>query len=297
MKIERTLIVGGTHGNELTGVYLVKKFEREPQLIQRESFETCTLLANKKAYEIGKRYVDTDLNRCFQSSCLDNLKLSSYEAQRAKVINHTFGNGGSRQADLIVDLHNTTSNMGLTIILASKKLFKLKLAAYLCDVNPNVKVLYSVPTTQDNPYLGSICEFGCTIEVGAVAQGILDANLFQQTEKLVHTILDYVLAYNQGVPPQVRDKLVVYESIGTIDYPRNEAGEIQAMIHPQLQFQDYQALNSGEPMFLTFDGEEIVYESNSVVYPVFINESAYYEKGVAMVITRPEEFSTTRQLT
>ena len=297
MKIERTLIVGGTHGNELTGVYLVKKFKREPQLIQRESFETCTLLANKKAYEIGKRYVDTDLNRCFQSSCLDNLKLSSYEAQRAKVINHTFGNGGSRQTDLIVDLHSTTSNMGLTIILANKKLFNLQLAAYLCDVNPNVKVLYSVPTTQDNPYLGSICEFGCTIEVGAVAQGILDANLFQQTEKLVHTILDYVQAYNQGVPPHVRDKLVVYESIGTIDYPRNEAGEIQAMIHPQLQFQDYQALNSGEPMFLTFDGEEILYESNSVVYPVFINESAYYEKGVAMVITRPEEFSTTRQLT
>ncbi len=297
MKIERTLIVGGTHGNELTGVYLVKKFELEPQLIQRESFETCTLLANEKAYEIGKRYVDTDLNRCFQSSYLDNLKLSSYEAQRAKVINHTFGNGGSRQADLIVDLHSTTSNMGLTIILASKKLFNLQLAAYLCDVNPNVKVLYSVPTTQDNPYLGSICEFGCTIEVGAVAQGILDANLFQQTEKLVHAILDYVQAYNQGVPPQVRDKLLVYESIGTIDYPRNEAGEIQAMIHPQLQFQDYQALNSGEPMFLTFDGEEIVYESNSVVYPVFINESAYYEKGVAMVITRPEDFSTTRQLT
>ena len=57
MKIKRTLIVGGTHGNELTGIYLVKKFEREPQLIQRESFETCTLLANEKAYEIGKRYV------------------------------------------------------------------------------------------------------------------------------------------------------------------------------------------------------------------------------------------------
>ncbi|MDJ0801132.1 MAG: aspartoacylase [Calothrix sp. MO_167.B12] len=296
MNIKRTLIVGGTHGNELTGIYLVNKFECEPQLIQRESFETCTLLANKKAYEIGKRYVDTDLNRCFQPSCLHNPKLSSYEAQRAKVIYLDFGTGGRLQADLVVDLHSTTSNMGLTIILASKHPFNLQLAAYLSDVNPNVKVLYCAPKTPENPYLDSICEFGCTIEVGAIAQGILDAHLFQQTEELVHAILDYVQAYNQGAPPQLKDTLTVYQSIGTIDYPRNETGEIQAMIHPRLQFRDYEALHPGEPMFLTFDGEEIVYEGEGIVYPIFINEAAYYEKGVAMSITRPENFRT-KQLT
>ena len=293
MKIKRTLIVGGTHGNELTGIYLVKKFEREPQLIQRESFETCTLLANEKAYEIGKRYVDTDLNRCFQSSCLNNLKLSSYEAQRAKVIHQTFGTGGNRPADLVVDLHSTTSNMGLTIILASKKLFNLQLAAYLCDVNPKVKVLYSAPKTLENLcYLHSICEFGCTIEVGAIAQGILDARLFQQTEKLVHEILDYVQAYNQGVPPQVRDPLTVYQSINALDFPRNKDGEVQGMIHPRLQFADYKPIHPGEPIFLTFDGDEIVYEGKELLIPVFLNESAYYEKGVAMLMTRPENFST-----
>ncbi|MGB8689622.1 MAG: succinylglutamate desuccinylase/aspartoacylase family protein, partial [Microcoleus sp.] len=34
-QIKRVAIVGGTHGNELTGIYLVKKFEREPNLIAR----------------------------------------------------------------------------------------------------------------------------------------------------------------------------------------------------------------------------------------------------------------------
>ena len=28
--IKRVAIVGGTHGNELTGIYLVKKFDRAP---------------------------------------------------------------------------------------------------------------------------------------------------------------------------------------------------------------------------------------------------------------------------
>ena len=58
------------------------------------------------------------------------------------------------------------------------------------------------------------------------------------------------------------------------------------MIHPQRQFQDYQPLNPGEPIFITFDGQEIFYEGTSTVYPIFINEAAYYEKGVAMCLTQ-----------
>jgi aspartoacylase len=42
-------------------------------------------------------------------------------------------------------------------------------------------------------------------------------------------------------------------------------------------------------MFLTFDGHEIAYEGESTVYPVFINEAAYYEKGVAMCLTNKEQ--------
>lgn len=288
-KIERVAIVGGTHGNELTGIYLIKKFERSPNLIQRHSFETLTLLANPKAYEIGKRYVDTDLNRCFLRQDLENPNLSSYEAQQAKEIYGKFGSGGSHQADLVVDLHSSTANMELTIILASKHPFNLQLAAYLTSFHSKVKVLYSTTRNQDTPHLDSICKFGCTVEVGAVAQGVLDANLFQQTEELVHAILDYTEAYNQGTPPPVKDILTVYHSIQTIDYPRNESGEIQAMIHPQLQFRDYEALHPDDLMFLTFDGQAIAYEGKATVYPVFINEAAYYEKGVAMCLTEKQQ--------
>jgi succinylglutamate desuccinylase len=42
-------------------------------------------------------------------------------------------------------------------------------------------------------------------------------------------------------------------------------------------------------MFLSFTGEEILYTGESVVYPVFINEAAYYEKQIAMVLTEKQQ--------
>ncbi len=61
--IKRVAIVGGTHGNELTGVYLIKKFAQFPELVHRQSFECLTLLANPQAVQENRRYIDRDLNR------------------------------------------------------------------------------------------------------------------------------------------------------------------------------------------------------------------------------------------
>ncbi len=294
--IKRIVIVGGTHGNELTGIYLVKKFKRSPNLIQRSSFESVTLLANPKAYEIGRRYVDTDLNRCFQRQDLENPQLSSYEAMRAKIIYQMLVSGGTQQTNLMIDLHTTTANMGLTIIPSSKHPFNLQLAAYLTSVNPSLKVYQWAQQEQDSPFIRSIYKFGCAIEVGPIAQGVLDAPLFQQTEELIYAILDYVEAYNQETLSPTKDTLMIYQCIQTIDYPRNEQGELQAMIHPQLQFRDYEAIQPGDPIFLTFDAQVIAYKGNSIVYPVFINEAAYYEKGIAMCLTKKEQVSISERI-
>jgi succinylglutamate desuccinylase len=287
--IKRVLIVGGTHGNEFTGVYLIKKFQQFPHLTQQKGFEVHTLLANPQAYAIGRRYVDTDLNRCFQKSSLVDPNLTSYEAQQAKKIFQTFGTNGSLAADFVIDLHTTTSNMGLTIILSKKDSFNLRLAAYLTTKNHDIKILYSRPNNLENSHLDSICDFGCTVEIGAIAQGILNAKIFQKTEELVLMILDYIEVYSQDQFRPSKDTITIYQSTETVDFPRNETGDIQAMIHPNLQFKDYQVLNPGAAIFLTFDGKEIIYEGKSPVYPVFINEAAYYEKGIAMSITQKQQ--------
>jgi aspartoacylase len=284
--LKRVLIVGGTHGNELTGIYLVKKFARSPEIIKRSSFESLTLFANPLAWEIGKRYVDTDLNRCFQPQDLANADLTSYEAKRAKEIARQFSAIGSQPIDLVVDLHSTTANMGLTVILSNRDRFVLQLLRYLKVINPAISVLYSRTAYEDNyPHLDSIGKYSCTIEVGAIANGVLDALLFQQTEALVLAILDFVEGYNRQIELPLAQSLTIYQYLSAIDYPRDATGEIKGMIHSQLQGKDYQSLHPGDPLFVTFTGDTIAYEGESTVYPVFINEAAYYEKGIAMLFT------------
>ncbi len=283
--IQRVALVGGVHGGELTGVFLAKKFQQFPLQIQRNGVETVSLLANKKAIAMGRRYIDTDLNRAFNPQDLENPQLMNHEQSIAKTIARRIQ---EEKIDLIIDLHSTTANMGLTIILCTSDPYLLRLAAYLTEINPKVKVL-RYPPNQNASYLRSLVKFGFAIEVGAVANGLLDAKLFQETEDLIHAILDYIEALKQGQPSVTEANLTSYRILEKVDYPRNKYGEIEAMIHPQLQFQDYKPLHPGNPMFITFDGKDIFYEGESTVYPVFINEVAYYEKGIAMYLTQKEK--------
>ncbi|MCL2931568.1 MAG: aspartoacylase [Trichodesmium sp. MAG_R03] len=290
-KINKLAIVGGTHGNEFTGIYLIKKFEKFPDLINRKNFETKTLLANPQGFELVKRYIDTDLNRCFKMEDLDNNTNLNYEENRAKFINQILGPKGNPKFDFILDLHTTTANMGLTIILVNYYPFNLKIAAYLSSVEPNVKVYSCFNPERENSFINSICEGGFAIEVGPIAQGILQADLFYKTEKLVQISLDFIEHFNEGKLHHINRDLVIYKHLKFVDYPKTEDGEIVAMIHPQLQGRDYQKLSPGEPMFLTFDNQTISYQEESPVWPVFINEAAYYEKGIAMCLTKQEKIT------
>ena len=68
------------------------------------------------------------------------------------------------------------------------------------------------------------------------------------------------------------------------------------MIHPALQGKDYSKLKSGDPVFLDFHGNDILYQSAEEVYPLFINEVSYYEKGVAMVLTEKRRLKSSAQI-
>ena len=287
--IGKVAVVGGIHGNELTGIYLVKKFQQFPELLWRKSFECQTVIANPQAVAVNRRYIDRDLNRCFGNEDLSNLELTGYENVRAKEIATQLGSKDRSNSDVIIDLHSTTSNMGLTILPSSRHPFNMRLGAYLSTLHPDVRIACGIECNQNEPMLRSLSSLGCTIEVGAIPQGVLNADLFQKTEMLVHAILDYVEAQNLGKSLPVTPCLTVYQSISSMDYPRNTSGELQMMIHPQLQSQDYQALRSGDPMFLTFTGDSIFYRGEETVFPIFINEAAYMEKGIAMTFTKKQQ--------
>ena len=114
---QRIVVVGGTHGNEYTGVWLVK------ELAHTNTMDVETYLSNVAAVAANRRFVDEDLNRCFSREKLDAAaSASTVEAARSLEIDRTLGpKGSSEAADLIVDLHTTTSNMGITMIVDESK--------------------------------------------------------------------------------------------------------------------------------------------------------------------------------
>lgn len=287
-QIKRVAIVGGTHGNEWTGVYLIKKFERSPKLLQRSNFEAVPLLANPRAFEINRRYVDRDLNRCFRVEDLENTNTNVYEIKRSQWIAQQWGPKGQSNIDTIIDLHSTTANMGLTLIWVHNNSFNRQISAYLKSIFPEINIYSWIESQQENPSLKSLANHGFSIEVGPISPGMLDAGLFQKAEKVIYAILDYIEKYNQGEIIKGDRPLTIYQFIEQIDYPRSDTGELLAMVHPQLQGRDYQQLNPGDPIFLKFDGTTIYYQGEDPVWPIFINEVAYYEKAIAMIFTQPE---------
>jgi len=263
-RINRVLIAGGTHGNELIGVYAIKTFAARPDLVRRSSFETLTVLGNPEAIAVNRRYIDHDLNRSFGTPA--QLGGRGYEWQRAAALREQFGPSGRQPVDFVIDLHSTTSNAGVMLILDSLFGFTLGLAAYISRVHPEVKLYSSEGSGRRQDSLRSLAPYRLGIEVGPVAHGTLNAQLFQTTEAVVQATLDYLEHHNlgsaTGEPPT---ELTLYQYVDVLDYPRDGEGNLLAMIHPQRQWQDYAPLGPGEPLFLTFGQQVIPYRGNATV--------------------------------
>uniref|UniRef100_A0A8D3BTD5 Aspartoacylase n=1 Tax=Scophthalmus maximus TaxID=52904 RepID=A0A8D3BTD5_SCOMX len=287
----RVAIFGGTHGNEMSGVTLVNLWVKNGSEIQRKMVDTKPFITNPRAVEKCTRYVDTDLNRAFTPENLSALGEGDlpYEVQRAQEINRIFGPKGSPEAyDVIFDLHNTTSNMGCTLILeSSKDYFNLQMMNY-------IKVTALRSNTEYYPRFSCksvnivLCDwFIAGLEVGPQPQGVLRSNIFEAMRVILKHALDFIELFNEGVEFPTCT-VEVFRVLERIDYPRDANGNIIAMVHPNLQDGDWEPLNPGDPMFLTFDGKTLHYQGSGTIYPTFINEAAYYEKQQAFVTTRRE---------
>ncbi|XP_058532346.1 aspartoacylase [Ochotona princeps] len=288
--LKKVAIFGGTHGNELTGVFLVKHWLENAAEIQRTGLEVQPFIANPRAVEKCARYIDCDLNRIFDIENLSK-KMSEdlpYEVRRAQEINQLFGPKGSQDSyDVIFDLHNTTSNMGCTLILEDStndfliQMFhyiKASLAPLPCHVYLTEHPSLKYATTR------SVAKYPVGIEVGPQPQAVLRADILDQMRKIIKHALDFIHLFNQGkeYPPCA---IEVYKVMEKVDYPRNGSGEIAAVIHPNLQDQDWKPLHPEDPVFLTLDGKIVPLGGDCTVYPVFVNEAAYYEKKEAFAKT------------
>jgi aspartoacylase len=280
MSINNVALVGGTHGNELTGVYLLKNWDKK----EREyDFSLNFFYGNPEAIKQGRRYIEKDLNRCFSDTALEE-KSQNLETDRALELKEQIM-GGKSPADFIIDLHTTTGPMGPTVILTDDSELSLNCAKYVVKKNPNVKIIREILDSGKNHFLTSLSSAGLIVEVGPIPQGVLRHDIFDQTESLVMDILEYLSLYKNGDILTFDERMYCYEVIDSVDYPRDEDGELSGMVHGNLQEKEFKSLVNGDPLFYLFDGKTLNYEGEEA-WPIFINEAAYYEKGIAMVLTK-----------
>ncbi|CAJ1086251.1 N-acyl-aromatic-L-amino acid amidohydrolase (carboxylate-forming) B-like [Xyrichtys novacula] len=299
-RLPRVAVCGGTHGNELSGVYLVRELlrvqretsEKEKEEEDKKSMSVLTVLANPKAMQRCSRYIDTDLNRCFTHAIL-NSPLSDkppYEMVRSRDLNALLGPKGSCEAvDLVCDLHNTTANMGLCFISYSDcDWICLHIFRHLQRQMPEISMRYIHfdVSNRESYSLDSIGKHGFAIEIGPQPHGVVRSNIYTTMKSGVQHMLDWVHFFNSGTTFE-GGLVEVFTMVKNIDYPRDcVTCSITAAIHPKLQDRDFCLLHPGDPMFQTFSGETLRYKGKEALYPFFINECAYYEKGIALSLAR-----------
>lgn len=260
-------ILGGTHGNELVGIEVMNLLKKSKPIGCQHDYDT--FLANPKATELQRRFVDSDLNRCFGLTGVSR----GYEAQRSQELKNMIV--GSY--DFLLDLHTTTTHMGLTLILNNNDETSIKAACYLQEKIPEIKIITTLNYNEKCPYTNAMVKSGLTVEVGGVAHNVIRAELVFSIYKMVEILLSW--DFQDDIDFTHREYYQVFKNI---EFPIDE----HFYIHPELENrQPFEPLIKGDPLFININNEVILYTEEQVIYPFFINEAAYQNEKIAMSVS------------
>ena len=284
MTEKKILIVSGTHGNELNPVWAVKKFRnlinKSPQ---SKSLEFT--LGNPKALEEGLRYIDVDLNRSFNVLKTESNQ-NFYEVNRSEYLINKYGFQGIKSCPIVIDLHTTTSCMGTSIVMYGRRQRDFCLAAIL-QAKFGLPIYLHEKDINQTGFLVEAWPCGLVIEIGPVAQNHYDSEITERfliILDFLEDLIDNLENKRINLPSEI--SLFVHQK--SVDYPRNDNHEINALIHPLRINNDWKMIEESDPLFLTIDNETINYTDKEKTYPLFIGEAAYREKNIAMSFTKKE---------
>jgi len=293
MTIQRILIVSGTHGNEINPIWAMEQFNRKENNIKK-GIEYNYIIGNPLAYEKGCRYLDADLNRSFKETKNYNpYKKSIYEINRANFLVDQFGINGSEPCQIAIDLHTTTANMGTSIVMYGRRFTDLCLAALLQNKFGLPIYLHEKDKDQTG-FLVEAWPCGLVIEIGAVAQNFYDIKIINRFLMILSSLREEIDKLRNNLI-ELPKELVVYVHQGSIDYPRDEKGDIDGLIHPERINQDWKMIKKGDPLFLDRQGIIHKYDGDQLIWPVFIGEVAYKEKKIAMSYTKKEVICSKKE--
>lgn len=325
--VQRVVVVGGTHGNEYTGVWCIKalKLKEAALKAQYPSLNITTLLANPEAHLANKRFIHTDLNREFSVDKLCEINddyetppfRDTVEGMRARELDQLIGSkcesDDPDEYDVAIDLHSTTSNMGTTLILAEGDALMAQGAAYVAQKCPNTRCLmHSITEKEWRPNLSSAAKHGFTIEVGPVPQGLLRHEAVLKTECAMHALLEFLQrrnagedvlgelneAYPSGLVPTFRTKPA--KRPGEMSYKITWPSDPEnpnfptLMVHESLQDRDFHVVRKGDPLFVGLDGTVSYYDGShgDEVHVIFVNEAGYYyaSSGTGITVSIQTQF-------
>jgi succinylglutamate desuccinylase len=260
-------IIGGTHGNEPVGIEVIKNLEEKKAMSSLHEYD-C-FLANPLAYKEKKRFIDTDLNRTFGvKGCRKGNEGIESKNLTSKI---------KGKYDFVLDLHTTTSNMGLTVLLNNDNPLTRQAAVRIQKIMPEVKIIEGMKMNEASPYASNIIGAGLTIEVGPVANNVLDAKLIIETKKMVMAVLEWDFEERYDLT-----NIVHYKSFGEYEFPKDSGW----YIHPELEGTDFKELRPGAPIFINIDGAVKGFENSSSIIPFFINEAAYQDDKLALTMSK-----------
>lgn len=105
IKGHKVMIIGGTHGNELAGIEVVKRLIAgfDSGELKLKAGEIRLAFGNPDAIEAGERFIDgNDLNRCFSAEVLKSGQ--TVEADRARLLALNIA-----EVDVLIDIHATNT--------------------------------------------------------------------------------------------------------------------------------------------------------------------------------------------
>ena len=291
-------MVAGTHGNERNAPWLLDHWSRQPEALASFGLELELVVGNPAAHAQNRRYLERDLNRCFAPALLADPALVGPDLQRARDLVARHGPDAETPCLVALDLHSTTSAMGNSLVVYGRRPADLALAAGL-QARLGLPIYLHEADAAQTGFLVERWPCGLVIEVGPVPQGVINAQICRQTQLAVEAALE-VLAAAQGGNLRLPPQLVVHRHLYSLDLPRRPDGSPAACLHPALQHRDWRPLHPGDPVFTGPGGEPIGFVpppglEGQPVWPVFVNEAAYGEKGIALSLTRRESWPVSAE--
>lgn len=282
------VIVGGTHGNEKGGVWTVRHLLAKPLDFPAPGLSVRAILANPQAIARNLRYLDRDLNRCFGPE-LANASSDHPLRERRRALElaaEICPDGVS--PDLVVDLHNTTSNMGICWILPSLSPWPLYLAWQASLRDPRVRILHTPETSQSNVFLPSLGKEEITLEIGPVSHGTHCHWAWEAADTQVRAILRTLSELPPDFDPALALRQARFELFQTVSierYPTDDNGQVRCLIHPAAQGRDFQPFLDGDPLYLDPLEGVCIPHHGPTIHPVFLGEAAYVESGISFHAT------------